>query len=601
LFVADGLVWGGDPPGLNLRDRTAVRREGLDLLTGEVRRSIEVPQLFSPLHHVRCYRSKATDRFLMLTKRGVEFFDLQGDDHMRHDWLRAMCHYGFLPSSGLLYMPPHHCFCYPGVKLTGFMALAAEQTPPAPRGESAPRFGSEPSNAPDSRLEKGPAFGWVDDTAAATDQDWPTYRRDALRSGYARTKVSLDLNNLWQVSLGGRVTPPIVVGNRLYVSAVDAHRLACFDATSGQERWSFLTGGRVDSAPTFHAGLLLFGCRDGWVYCLRASDGMLAWRFRAAPDDRRLVAFEQLESPWPVPGSILMLDDVAYLCAGRSSFLDGGVYLFGLDPRTGDVLYRRHFESPNPDVQQETGRPFDMDGTRGDILVTDGKNIYLYQETFDKQLNLVTAPRSSTLGDRVAGRRLIATGGFLDDTWYDRTYWTYSHRWPGFYYANAAPKSGHILVFDEDTTYGLHVHTDRLRLSPAFTPGDEGYLLFADDNDNEPVLAPNSIDREKGPGFSRAAPPKWSHRIPLRARAMVLAGDRLFMAGPPDAMPEDDPYASFEGRLGARLWAVSAKDGATLAEHPLAELPRFDGLIAHQGRLYLSTENGNVLCFGSRP
>ena len=71
--------------------------------------------------HHRCYRSKATDRYLMLTKRGVELLDLKDGEHMRNDWLRAMCHYGFLPCNGLLYVPPHHCFCYPGVKMTGMV------------------------------------------------------------------------------------------------------------------------------------------------------------------------------------------------------------------------------------------------------------------------------------------------------------------------------------------------------------------------------------------------------------------------------------------------------------------------------------------------
>ena len=35
-------------------------------------------------------------------------------------------------------------------------------------------------------------------------------------------------------------------------------------------------GGPVDSPPTFHDGFVLFGCRNGWCYCLRASDGRLA-------------------------------------------------------------------------------------------------------------------------------------------------------------------------------------------------------------------------------------------------------------------------------------------------------------------------------------
>jgi hypothetical protein len=217
---------------------------------------------------------------------------------------------------------------------------------------------------------------------------------------------------------------------------------------------------------------------------------------------------------------------------------------------------------------------------------------------FDKNLKDITPDRASNLGDRILGRHLISTGGFLDDSWYDRTYWTHSNRWPGFYYSNDAPKAGQILVFDDERTYGLHVNTERLRLSPAFTPGGDGYELFADDNDNEPVLAEKSINREKGPGFSRAAPPAWSHLIPLRARAMVLADDKLFMAGPPDVVPQDDPYAAFEGRKGAQLWVVSATDGYKLAEYPLKELPAFDGLIAVGGQLFLATADGKLLCFG---
>jgi outer membrane protein assembly factor BamB len=309
------------------------------------------------------------------------------------------------------------------------------------------------------------------------------------------------------------------------------------------------------------------------------------------------VVLDQVESAWPVPGSVLVLDNVAYVAAGHSSFLDGGVYLYGFEPRTGKLLYQTKVEGPWPDVHKEVGRPFDMEGTKSDILVSDGMHVYLYQMAFDKKLSDITPSRASSLGDRIVGRHLIATGGFLQDMWYDRTYWTYSNRWPGFYYSNAASKAGQILVFDEKTTYGLHVYTDRLRLSPAFTPGDKGYELFADDNDNEPVLAKNSIGREKGPGFSRAEPPKWSKQIPLRVEAMVLAGDKLFMAGPPDVIPVDDPYAAFNGKMGARLWVVSATDGDKIAEYPLESLPVLDGLIAAGGRLYLATRDGQLQCF----
>jgi outer membrane protein assembly factor BamB len=75
----------------------------------------------------------------------------------------------------------------------------------------------------------------------------------------------------------------------------------------------------------------------------------------------------------------------------------------------------------------------------------------------------------------------------------------------------------------------------------------------------------------------------------------ILVREKLSVASP----PEDDPYASFEGRLGAQLWAVSAADGKKLAEYPLDALPVFDGLIAADGNLYLSSQDGKLTCFAA--
>lgn len=587
LFVADGLVWTGYKAGAHSRDRTHVRREGLNPKTGKVEKEIEISKLISPLHHFRCYRSKATNDFLMLGKRGIEFVDLHGNQHTRCDWLRAMCHYGFLPCNGLLYIPPHHCFCYPGVKLTGFLAFTSG------KGASQPQQALT-SDAP--RVVHGPAWETIDELSGTktTEADWTTYRGDPQRRGSTAMELDAQLQESWKVKLAGQITPPVAAGQRVYVAEEDKHRLVCLDAGTGKQLWDFTAGGRVDSPPTIHNGLALFGCRDGRVYAIRADNGQLAWRFRAADDERTIPVEGQFESPHPVSGSVLLLDNVVYFAAGRSSYLDSGLQLYGLDPKTGEILHHAEIDSRWPDVRQETGRPFDMEGTKSDILVTDGNHIFLYQMAFDKQLNDVTGERVTPLGDRFCGRHLMATGGFLEDCWYNRTFWTYSNRWPGFYFANAAPKTGQILVVNDTTTYGLHMFNERARLSPTFKPGT-GYTLFADDNANEPQLTKRSAGREKGPGFSRAAPPLWSQDIALRARAMLLAADKLFMAGPPDVVPEDDPYAAFEGGLGAELWVFSARDGKKLKEYSMDHLPAFDGLIAARGRLYLSTEDGTLL------
>jgi len=106
----------------------------------------------------------------------------------------------------------------------------------------------------------------------------------------------------------------------------------------------------------------------------------------------------------------------------------------------------------------------------------------------------------------------------------------------------------------------------------------------------------------------------WTKDVPLFARAMVLAGGTLFVAGPPDLIDEQqafsqidepkvrqglaDQAAALNGEKGAVLLAVSAIDGKELAQYDLDNLPVFDGMAAAAGRLYMTTTDGEVLCFG---
>ena len=110
--------------------------------------------------------------------------------------------------------------------------------------------------------------------------------------------------------------------------ATDKHAVHALDVANGEPVWSFHSGGRIDSPPTVAQGRVVFGSADGYVYCLRAEDGQLAWRFRAAPQERRIMAFGQVESAWPVHGSVLVVDGQLYFVAGRTSYLDGGMTLY---------------------------------------------------------------------------------------------------------------------------------------------------------------------------------------------------------------------------------------------------------------------------------
>ena len=112
----------------------------------------------------------------------------------------------------------------------------------------------------------------------------------------------------------------------------------------------------------------------------------------------------------------------------------------------------------------------------------------------------------------------------------------------------------------------------------------------------EPVLDSRTRGTTKGWGFTRKEPPVWHRWVPVRIRAMVLAGPHLYTAGPPDVVNLDDPMAAFEGRQGAILRVHAARGGRLLAERALDAAPVFDGLVAASGCLFLSATNGRLFC-----
>ena len=607
LFVADGLVWYGQG---GVHGESII---GYDPLTGKPARTVALGGVITRGHHARCYRSKATDKYLLLPKRAVEMIDLKGGRHSRHNWVRGACRYGVLPCNGLLYSTPHPCFCYAGVKLGGFMALSAGAAG-EPAADKTPRLTRGPAYAEISSRRAGiksPASAEASAGKQISEGDWPMYRHDARRSGSTSSVVDRRLRRAWRARLGGKLTQPVVVGKRLFLARVNAGQVCCLDAATGRPIWDYVVGGRVDSAPTYYKGRLLFGSADGYVYCLRASDGVLAWRMRAARSGRQVVAMGRVESAWPVHGSVLVMKDLVYFAAGRSSFLDGGIVLFAVDPLTGEAVHGTRLEGPLPNTKNLDENAYAMEGAKSDILVTDGRLIYLFHNAFNARLvkqptPVKGAPGVRNLGVREFGQHLFSNAGFLDDSWFSRNHWIYANRWPGFNFGHQSPKAGQIVVFDDTHTYAVKCFVRRNMLSPLFFPATDGYFLVADRNDNQPVVV-SGKNKPKyirwlpqtgtlqtcwnlDVGFARSKPAKWVSNIPVRVRAMVRTGNALFVAGLPDV-------CDLASRKGATLRAVSADDGKTLAELKLDAPPVFDGLMAAGGCLFMSTTDGQVICF----
>jgi hypothetical protein len=380
---------------------------------------------------------------------------------------------------------------------------------------------------------------------------------------------------------------------------------------------------------------------DGYVYCLRASDGALIWRFRAAPMDQRLVAYEQLESVWPVPGNVLIQNDKLYCVAGRSVFLDGGLRLLQLNPITGEKLGEVILDEKDPDTGKNLHsyvRGLDMPVGLPDILSSDGKYLYMRSQQFDldgKRIHIAVRDVKDQSGE---GVHVFSPVGFLDDTQFNRSYMMYGKSvksgWGGWEVMAGLTPAGQIISVGDRFVYGYGRKPEFLSESYV-----REYSLFAADKLSPDLKAiqrvvkpaekrpPRTIDpdflEQPGDWKLRQGLPiaeqtavkfKWlEDKPPLQVRAMVLADQMLFIAGPPDVVDEEEAFfaldnaavleklalqsAMLDGKGGALMWAISAANGKKLAEYRLESLPVWDGLVAAGGRLFMSTMNGEIVCF----
>ena len=454
LIVAGGLVWNaGTTSGGQSGEFT-----GRDPRTGEIKKRFapDVPKGTYWFHH-RCYIAKATEKFIIPSRTGIEYVDFDKEHWDLNHWVRGACLYGVLPANGLTYAGPHNCACYPEAKLDGMNALA-------------PNTGSpHPKPLPDAqRLQHGPAWGQVISETDSNAKDWPTYRHDNARSGFSDQELASDMNPAWETDLAGPLSALSIADGKVFVAQVDAHTLHALDHATGKRLWHFTAGARIDSPPSFYKGRVYFGGKDGWVYCLRATDGALIWRFLAAPSERRHGAWEQVESVWPVHGSVLVENETVNAVAGRSVFLDGGLRFVRLDARTGEKLAEQVYDEKDPETGgdfQDRHKTLQMPVGLNDILSSDGALLYLRSQKIKPDgTRIDIGPISGSAAQQGGsqkgeGRHLFAPMGFLDDSWFHRSYWVYGKSFAGghngYYQAGKYTPEGRILVHDKDNVYGF--------------------------------------------------------------------------------------------------------------------------------------------------
>jgi len=198
----------------------------------------------------------------------------------------------------------------------------------------------------------------------APAEDWPTYRHDVARSGISAEALRPPLAPVWEFHARHAPQPawgdpkpepvekilelrrihfddvfqPVAAGGAVLFGSSADGKVACLDAATGKVRWTQPTGGPVRLAPAVAGGRVYVGSDDGHAYCFAAQDGKELWRFRAAPEDRRVLGHGRMISPWPLRSGVLVEGPAAYVTAGV--FPAEGVFVYALDAETGRELWR---------------------------------------------------------------------------------------------------------------------------------------------------------------------------------------------------------------------------------------------------------------------
>jgi outer membrane protein assembly factor BamB len=329
LLVRDGTMYYAD----------AWRIYALDMKTG-----LETRPFDDGGYNMRCNRFSATDNFLIYGY--VAYVDKSWSGEYQ-SITRGGCAQGVVPANGLIYFTPQACTCF--TMLRGHLALSAEPlrepVDDGKRREKGP--GPREPIPPRSEVARGPVV-----------EEWTLGQRGARFE-----------------------TAGVPAGERILFALSHEHRLEARDL-AGKALWSFTAGGRLSGPPLVVGNRCIFGCHDGWVYAVELADGTLAWRFQAAPYERKIVVDGQLESAYPVYGVVLH-EGLLCFSAGLHPEAGNGIWVYGADPETGDLRWKKNLRKSAVKIAANGKTAVVPNRILNDVLVSDGKSLSLPGITFD--------------------------------------------------------------------------------------------------------------------------------------------------------------------------------------------------------------------------
>ena len=200
------------------------------------------------------------------------------------------------------------------------------------------------------------------------EQTWETFRKNYRRTGVIESPLTpTSLTVAWSWSGEANPSPawdgparwdaynlvqdlpamrqydacfyPVSDGEIVVFGSSSQDFVKAVDLENGKPIWHFVAGGPVRLAPSIHRDKVLFGCDDGYVYCLNKATGEQLWKFSPSiykkAEQRMLINNDRLISYYPIRTGVVVRDGIAYFGASMLPWRES--YLCAIDAETGSV------------------------------------------------------------------------------------------------------------------------------------------------------------------------------------------------------------------------------------------------------------------------
>jgi len=452
--------------------------------------------------------------------------------------MRPPCQDGVIISDGHLYWGPWMCGCQ--LSLYGHIGLAPAGGFDYRPGLDAVRFepgDGDPTSVQGLQVRPG---------------DWPAYGGDNARSGATKTAVAENVQLKWAVKAarGAMPTAPIAAGGWVFL-ADRAGTVRAYDG-EGHEKWRAYTGASVYFPPALWEGRLFVGSADGRVYALEAATGRKLWNYRVGPAERRICVYGNLISTWPVAGGVVVEKGVMYAAAGIAHY--DGTHVIALDAVSGKPKW---YNDTSGVLSKTTHSGVSL---QGGLRIEDGEL------------------RFTGGGVCETARFDLATGKCLNGphdhvhSGYHTAFYPYYPEYGKYLSLDHTLADGTTLVYDityEGSRYG------KLALLSALKPGQS--------RPKKPVSRWGAAPR-RGPKTDA----KWTDKGDGRFASFIVGPELLVAAG----------ELNVDGKMKPFLTAFRLKNGQRVWTKELPAMPVKGGTaIDHGGQVYVSTEDGRLMCF----